>query len=562
MDSYSHHHHHSHHDIMATSHYYSYLLPAGFLLFLVCLTDLLSCPHSKVEESFQLQATHDLFYHGVSPAFRATFLGSETPLPYDHLQFPGVVPRTFLGPFVLASLCQIVRVLFLPFVDIATRPMFVQFLARFFLMTANVFGWFQLALAIERAPDLKGRFVGVWMLVITACQFHIPFYASRMLPNTFALAIVLQAYSFWVQDKIQLAAAFVVAATAVFRCDVLLLLACVGLMWLVTGKLSIFQALKVGVMTGVVSLLATVPIDSLLWQRILWPEGEVFFFNTVLGKSSEWGTSAWHWYFTSALPKSMLLTLLLVPLSVVRVPEFLVSLELSFRGKAVRGGMSVVQLVDKTWLYYVIPIFGFIVLYSNLGHKEMRFIFPALPILNAAAGAGMARLSMVAFPSKGKVASIVGRLGFAVGILCLLLTFVGNASFVAVSRLNYPGGEALQRLNNIFRDQSNPPVKADDAPLQVYIDVASAMSGVSLFGQHTLEQAYSPGRLQFQKSGYEEDNALHVGLGEFDYMLTESIEPHSQCQVMYTIPGEPRLNVRALRIDTKPAIHVLECKKE
>jgi alpha-1,6-mannosyltransferase len=60
-----------------------------FLLSLVALLDLLLCPHSKVEESFQLQATHDLYYHGIGPALRQVWTGETEVLPYDHLQYPG-----------------------------------------------------------------------------------------------------------------------------------------------------------------------------------------------------------------------------------------------------------------------------------------------------------------------------------------------------------------------------------------------------------------------------------------------------------------------------------------
>lgn len=73
-----------------------YFWSAGLLLALVALVDLLVCPHSKVEESFQLQATHDLFYHGIGPAWRKLVSGGDRDnenaallLPYDHLQFPG-----------------------------------------------------------------------------------------------------------------------------------------------------------------------------------------------------------------------------------------------------------------------------------------------------------------------------------------------------------------------------------------------------------------------------------------------------------------------------------------
>jgi hypothetical protein len=63
---------------------------ASTLLLVSFLLNLLVCPHSKVEESFLLQATHDLFYHGIGPAIRHSILGqANITLPYDHLQYPG-----------------------------------------------------------------------------------------------------------------------------------------------------------------------------------------------------------------------------------------------------------------------------------------------------------------------------------------------------------------------------------------------------------------------------------------------------------------------------------------
>lgn len=58
----------------------------------MCVTALVLCPHSKVEESAQLQATHDLFYYGLRPILRHTIINGvkeEEMPPYDHLQFPG-----------------------------------------------------------------------------------------------------------------------------------------------------------------------------------------------------------------------------------------------------------------------------------------------------------------------------------------------------------------------------------------------------------------------------------------------------------------------------------------
>ncbi len=384
-----------------------YIAPVVFIL--LGISYIVVCPYNKVEESFNVQATHDLYYYGIQPAAHVqyvtqndttnsyfpknilhfilpknitdgTVVASNTPphtLPYDHLQYPGVVPRTFFGPFVISWVCYIIRsiIIFavdlLPstfilsnhskhLLDISNHPYIIQFLSRLILFLFNVSQFFYMVTAIDYLVDAVSTssscvsssksgnhdhqrhpphsMVGTYMIIITACQFHLVYYYSRMLPNSFACVLALRSYYHWIHavairyksannnsknnDKIYHLLEMIGAmldltiTTMLFRCDCILLLATIGLTWLMTRQLTIWQGIVFGIVTVfsivLFSVTTILPLDSLLWQRFVWAEGEVFYYNTVLNKSSNWGVSAWHWYFTSALPKALLLPYVLV----------------------------------------------------------------------------------------------------------------------------------------------------------------------------------------------------------------------------------------------------------
>ena len=58
----------------------------------------------------------------------------------------------------------------------------------------------------------------------------------------------------------------------------------IGLHMLASGQVRLHQGLAYGLAAGAGSLLLTITCDSWFWQRWLWPEGEVLWFNTVLNR--------------------------------------------------------------------------------------------------------------------------------------------------------------------------------------------------------------------------------------------------------------------------------------
>jgi alpha-1,6-mannosyltransferase len=76
-------------------------------------------PYTKVEESFNIQATHDILIHGIPDHDFSTFLASN----YDHVSFPGSVPRTFVGALLLAGFSR-------PWIAFLSHPYQIQLLGK------------------------------------------------------------------------------------------------------------------------------------------------------------------------------------------------------------------------------------------------------------------------------------------------------------------------------------------------------------------------------------------------------------------------------------------------
>lgn len=422
--------------------------------FMIVFAQVLISPFTKVEESFFVQATHDLLQHGTDID------------QYDHLQFPGVVPRTFIGPVVLAGLASPWQLLFN---TLGLHKLLMLVVVRSLLggLTTASLSVFRRSLAWRFRNDQ----LSIAFALVSCCQFHLLFYASRPLANVFALCLVLIGCSYWLRGRYGGAVFLLAFATACFRCDVILLAIPLLLAALVDpapkadtgtgtegegegeGESRVLPSfwqrfhtlLLWGIVGSIFSVSLTILVDSVFWQRWLWPEGEVLWFNTALNKSSDYGVSPFHWYFLNALPRSLLVAIPLLPFGLLQHPPTLTALRLFVTSKepSQRCNPMLLLAPSRGQFSLLWPAVVFVFLYSFLPHKELRFIFPALPFFNAVAAMGLCKLHMY---RKKDILTRVCWLGAVCG---LVISVVCTGVFTVASFHNYPGGYALHRFHSL-----------------------------------------------------------------------------------------------------------------
>ena len=312
--------------------------------------------------------------------------------------------------------------------------------------------------------------------LLQLAQFHFSYYASRTLPNTFALIPSVIAHACFLpapgwsktsqRNHLKLGIYLLTFAAVVFRSELALLLGFQALDLLMSRRLTLPQILVAGLAGGIMGLATTLAVDSYFWLSftetpifttpvltrqfgVLWPEFSAFHFNALLRSASQWGESPWHYYFSSALPKLLLnpACLVLLPLGTITLPHAARSL--------------------------LLPALSFITTYSAaVKHKEWRFIvytIPQLTLLSALAASWL-------WNRRAKYVAI--RLLLLAMVASIPASLLASAGMLAVSSHNYPGGEAMEKLHALLPASNTTKAK-------VHLDVLTCMTGATRFLQES-----------------------------------------------------------------------------
>lgn len=252
------------------------------------------------------------------------------------------------------------------------------------------------------------------------------------------------------------------------------------------------------ILFALLSISSTIMIDSYFWGRLIWPEFQVFLFNGVQNRSVEWGVSPFTFYFTNLLPK---ITPIALPISIL-------------------------GLFYKDTRFWTILSLAHVLLLSNIGHKEWRFIIYCIPMLNISASITASRLM-----NRSKLI----KLGFYFGCIGM---FCVSLAMLYISSLNYPGGYALKRFHELVKPY-------DDC--KVHMDTLTTMTGAIRFGE-----LYS---CEYSKI----ENHTKIEFERYDYML--SANPNfSEWKILDSVRGFDGIQLKENRpvIKTKELIYILK----
>ncbi|KNC29761.1 putative Dol-P-Man:Man(7)GlcNAc(2)-PP-Dol alpha-1,6-mannosyltransferase [Lucilia cuprina] len=209
-------------------------------------------------------------------------------------------------------------------------------------------------------------------------------------------------------------------------------------------------------------------------------------------------------------------------------------------------------LLERRIRPIVIAAIGFVLIYSILPHKELRFIIYVFPVLNLAAATACQR-----FWQNSSKSIWHGFLSLCAGGH-LLVNVLITLFLLLVSRTNYPGGLALRNLHNLEYNTTN---------VSVHISNLAAQSGVSRFLQIRDDWRYCKNEhmnytkeetKQYTHLLMEAKNKFNTQLWpslQEDYDTMEFIDCFNSIGIQYN-------SIMPVKIKTKPCLVILKRKEK
>ena len=128
----------------------------------------------------------------------------------------------------------------------------------------------------------------------------------------------------------------------------------------------------------------------------------------------------------------------------------------------------------------LLPLVGYVCLYSILPHKEWRFIVYIIPLLTAVSASGAAWIW-----NRRAKSYLYSCLSLLL-VLSAMSTFIISLAMSAISGLNYPGAHALNRLHELEA--------SSNGIARVHLDNLSCQTGVTRFLQQPAPNIMDTGR--------------------------------------------------------------------
>ena len=358
--------------------------------------------------------------------------------------------RSYIHPLIFSLLYSFLKITGLD------SPWMVQWLPRLFqalILSLQDFGVYLLSLRLF--PSVNGKKIAFVALLFEMALWFNGYCGVRTYSNCMETCSIIIGLLFWpfpdrtilsfrpfsvkvlslrpvCTDRHTIIALFFAGLSVAIRptAAIFWIIMTISLLTSVSSKyLSKIRFLCITICMGIFWILILIGIDWIMYGEFVFVPWNFVKFNVLRGVGSYYGTHPFHWYITNALPVVLFTTL----------PVFIYGCYKIFRAQFQLKDSNP-ELIEPNFageLMYA--CFSYITIFSVLGHKEFRFLYPLVPLMMIICGYG----SFSFITSKKFLSPSLKRL------IILGLLFANIPMFLYFSQYHQVGNiSALEHIQN------------------------------------------------------------------------------------------------------------------